>query len=234
MASAWLPPPKQKPADAAPAGAPRAARILDVTGALFGLVLLLPALLALSALVAICDGRPVFFRQERVGRGGALFRIWKFRTMSRDAERRGPQVTSGGDGRVTRLGAVLRRFKLDELPQLLNVLCGDMSLCGPRPEVPVYVDCERPEWRAVLEVRPGITDLASILYCNEEQTLAGVADPMRYYRETLLPEKLRLNLRYLASRTVWNDLTLILVTVRYSFLPGRPDRARIERLLLKE
>ena len=164
------------------------------------------------------DGRPVLFRQRRVGRHGEPFTILKFRSMR--MRRGGPEITSSGDGRVTRTGRFLRRYKLDELPQLWNVVRGDMSLIGPRPELPRYVD-PLPAWRAVHRVRPGITDLATLVYRDEERVLAGFPDPERGYRETVLPAKLALNLEYLQRRSPSRDLKLLALTVRYSFWPGR-------------
>src|SRR5215475_13877752 len=137
-------------------------RIFDAFSALAGLLFLLPVFALIAIAILLDDGRPVFFTQVRVGRGGQPFRIWKFRTMRPGAA--GNAITAAGDNRVTRLGRLLRKCKLDELPQLLNVIRGQMSLVGPRPEVPEYVQIETPLWRAVLQVKPGITDLASLLY----------------------------------------------------------------------
>jgi lipopolysaccharide/colanic/teichoic acid biosynthesis glycosyltransferase len=135
----------------------------------------------------------------------------------------GSLITVAGDGRITRVGAALRRLKLDELPQLFNVLKGDMSLVGPRPEVPEYVQLETPIWQAVLQVRPGITDLATLLYRDEEKLLAASSDPSALYRETVLPAKLVLNLGYLRFRSLWRDLRLLYLSVRYSLFPKRFD-----------
>jgi lipopolysaccharide/colanic/teichoic acid biosynthesis glycosyltransferase len=194
------------------------------------LAVLLPALAAAAAAVWLDDGFPVLFRQIRIGRGGRPFEVLKFRSMYRDAP--GALITASGDRRVTRSGRLLRRFKLDELPQLWNVLRGDMSLVGPRPEVPRYVDLREPVWRAVLEVRPGITDVATLLYRDEERILAGFEDAEKGYRESVLPAKLRLNLEYLRRRSAVRDLKLLALTVRYSALPGTLDVARIKRLML--
>jgi lipopolysaccharide/colanic/teichoic acid biosynthesis glycosyltransferase len=168
-------------------------------------------------LILCDDGAPVFFGQTRIGRKGRPFRIWKFRTMR--AGSRGRPITAAGDHRITRVGSVLRRCKLDELPQLFNVLRGDMSLVGPRPEVPEYVQIEEPVWQAVLQVRPGVTDVASLVYRDEEKLLGTSADPNALYRETVLPSKLALNLGYLRSRSFGSDLRLILLTIRYSLFP---------------
>jgi lipopolysaccharide/colanic/teichoic acid biosynthesis glycosyltransferase len=205
-------------------------RLFDVLCAAAGLLLLLPLFAVLALLILWDDGRPVFFSQTRVGRQGKEFRIWKFRTMRAGSP--GSSVTAAGDRRVTRAGAPLRRYKLDELPQLYNVLKGEMSLVGPRPEVPDYVQLAAPRWQAVLEVRPGITDLASLLYREEEKLLAAAVNPSAFYRDSILPQKLLLNLAYIRSRSFFRDLKLIILTIRYSMFPGGFDQKRIERLLL--
>jgi lipopolysaccharide/colanic/teichoic acid biosynthesis glycosyltransferase len=196
-------------------------RLFDVTCAAAGLMILMPVLFTLAALILWHDGPPVLFSQMRVGWKGKRFRIWKFRTMR--AEDGGSVITAAGDERVTRLGAVLRKYKLDELPQLFNVLKGDMSLVGPRPEVPEYVQLEAPIWQAVLQVRPGVTDLATLLYRDEEKLLGMSSDPSALYRETVLPAKLIMNLGHLRSRTIWRDVKLICLTVCYSLFPERFD-----------
>jgi lipopolysaccharide/colanic/teichoic acid biosynthesis glycosyltransferase len=202
-------------------------RFFDVACAGAGLMVLMPVLFALAVLILLDDGPPVFFSQMRVGRRGKLFRIWKLRTMRAGSE--GGVITAAGDGRVTRAGAVLRRRKLDELPQLLNVLKGDMSLVGPRPEVPECVQLEAPIWQAVLQVRPGVTDLATLLYRDEEKLLGAAFDPNALYRETVLPAKLVLNLGYFRHRSFWRDLKLIYLTIRYSLFPERFDRELITK-----
>src|SRR2546425_12507968 len=159
----------------------RTKRAFDLLGAALGVVLLAPLLALLALLVKAEDGGPVFFRQERVGYRGRPFCIWKFRTMVADAEARGLPLTVGRDPRVTRIGAWLRRLKLDELPQLFNVLVGDMTLVGPRPEVPCYVASYDAEQRRVLELVPGVTDEASIRYVAESALLAAALDPERVY-----------------------------------------------------
>ncbi|MEZ5401935.1 MAG: sugar transferase [Bryobacteraceae bacterium] len=181
------------------------------------LVLLAPVLAAIAVLIVIEDGFPVFFRQDRMGRGGNSFRLLKFRSMVHRSS--GTQVTAKGDSRITRIGAFLRRLKLDELPQLWNVVRGDMALIGPRPEVPRYVEYGDPRWKEVLSVRPGITDLATLVYRNEEEILAGASDPDMCYRAEVLPRKLELNLEYLRERSFRRDLRLLALTVRYSFVP---------------
>jgi lipopolysaccharide/colanic/teichoic acid biosynthesis glycosyltransferase len=176
------------------------------------------------------DGGPVLFRQRRVGRGGQLFELLKFRSMSVGAA--GAAVTAAGDRRVTRTGRWLRKFKLDELPQLWNVVRGEMSLVGPRPEVARYVNLEQAVWRRVLAVRPGITDAATLIYRDEERILAAFADPEAGYRETVLPDKLKLNLAYLERRTLWTDAQVMAWTACYSLLPGAFDAARLRRRIL--
>jgi lipopolysaccharide/colanic/teichoic acid biosynthesis glycosyltransferase len=186
-----------------------------------GLLCLLPVFVAISLAILWDDGRPIFFGQTRVGRNGRPFAIWKFRTMRVGVQ--GSAITAAGDRRITRVGDWLRALKLDELPQLFNVMKGDMSLIGPRPEVPEYVQLGSPMWQAVLQVRPGITDLATLIHRNEEQILGAFEDPNAAYRDSVLPAKLYLNLEYLHSRTFWRDLQLIFLTVRYSLFPKRFD-----------
>jgi lipopolysaccharide/colanic/teichoic acid biosynthesis glycosyltransferase len=170
--------------------------------------------LAAIALAIKLDSRgPALFAQQRVGRFGRLFRMYKFRTMVCGAERRGPLLTIGRDSRITRLGHWLRKTKLDELPQLFNVLKGDMSLVGPRPEVPKYVALYDQEQRRVLDVRPGITDPASIAYIDESRLLAGSDDPESLYVARIMPAKLAYNLAYVEQSTVARDIATILKTL---------------------
>ena len=191
-----------------------------------GLVALSPLILAVAVALRIGQGAGIVFRQRRVGRRGAPFTILKFRSMQQGG---GPRITSTGDRRLTPLGAFLRRYKLDELLQLWNVVKGEMSLIGPRPEVPEFVDLEDPVWQVVLSVRPGITDLASLIYRDEEKMLARVEAGEQYYRDVVLPAKLRLNLEYMGRRSLLLDLKLILLTLRYSFIPRGFDPERIRR-----
>jgi lipopolysaccharide/colanic/teichoic acid biosynthesis glycosyltransferase len=194
-------------------------RVFDVGVAAVGLVVLAPLLAVLAVWVRADSAGPAFFRQERVGRGGALFRIHKLRTMRSADSAAGSKITVGADPRITRAGAFLRRHKLDELPQLIDVLRGDMSLVGPRPEIPRYV-AEYPAALRdkVLSVRPGITDLASIEFRNEAELLARAADPEREYREVVLPAKLRLAAEYVESATLAGDLRVIGRTLKMLFL----------------
>jgi len=192
-----------------------AKRAFDVVVAGLGLLLLSPLLLAIAVWIKLDTRGPVFFRQQRVGRGGALFRIHKFRTMRTDAPALGPQITIGDDRRITPAGSFLRRAKLDELPQLIDVLAGTMSLVGPRPEVPRYVALYPPDVRdKVLSVRPGITDRASIEFRDEGALLAAAADPEREYTEVVLPVKLRYAADYVDHATLGHDLRLIALTIR--------------------
>jgi lipopolysaccharide/colanic/teichoic acid biosynthesis glycosyltransferase len=207
--------------DATSPGENPSQRLFDCVCAAAGLVFLFPLLVALATLIAVFDGSPVFFRQVRVGRYGQPFHIWKFRTMH--AGSTGRAITSGGDERITPIGALLRKYKLDELPQLANVLIGEMSLVGPRPEVPEYVPLDSASWQAVVQARPGITDLASLVFRNEEDLLRAEKDPERYYRDQLQPRKLALNLTYLSTRNLGRDLKLILASIRYSLFPGQFD-----------
>ena len=190
-----------------------AKRAMDIAISAAALCVLWPVFLLIALAIVIDDPGPVFYRQVRVGRGGKPFRIFKFRTMVVDADKKGLSITVGRDSRITRVGALLRKTKLDELAQLLNVLCGQMSFVGPRPEVPRYVELYTPYQRQVLLVRPGITDYASIAYRNENDLLAGADDPERMYIETIMPDKIELNMKYLREISPLADLRLILKTV---------------------
>ena len=188
-------------------------RLFDLAAASVGILLLLPLLAAIALWVKLDSRGPVLFRQLRVGRGGQLFDILKFRTMAAatDPQR---QLTVGRDPRITRAGHVLRKYKLDELPQLFNVVGGSMSLVGPRPEVPRYVACYPPAVRdLVLSVQPGVTDLAAILYKDESTILGQAADPERAYIETILPTKLEYYTRYARERSFWGDLGILFRTL---------------------
>jgi lipopolysaccharide/colanic/teichoic acid biosynthesis glycosyltransferase len=196
-------------------------RALDLALAGLGVVVLSPILLAAAALVVVDSRGPVFFRQTRVGRDFRRFRIIKFRTMVVDAER-GGSLSVGADPRVTRAGRYLRRCKLDELPQLFNVIAGDMSLVGPRPEVPEYVERFRADYADILAVRPGMTDLASLKYRDESALLAAAPDPAAEYVRVILPDKIRLGREYVRRSSVLFDLSLILRTLG-AVLGGRPQ-----------
>jgi lipopolysaccharide/colanic/teichoic acid biosynthesis glycosyltransferase len=185
-------------------------RAFDILFSLAALMLIAPVLLSVALWVKADSKGPIFFRQRRVGRGGREFLIYKFRTMTTDAEARGPQITVGADTRVTRSGAVLRKYKLDELPQFLNVLFGDMSVVGPRPEVPRYVAMYPEGVRCiVLSIRPGITDLASIEYRDENELLARSNDPEYTYVHQVMPAKLAYCEQYVRDRSFVGDLDII-------------------------
>lgn len=192
-----------------------AKRLFDILASALGLVLLAPLLAAVALWIRLDSPGPVLFRQVRVGRHGRPFRIHKFRTMRDERVGSGQAITVGADPRITRAGAVLRRAKLDELPQLIDVLRGDMSIVGPRPEVPRYVETYPADLREkVLSVRPGITDPASIRFRDENEVLARAADPEREYIDVVLPQKLRLSVQYAEEATLASDLRLIGRTLR--------------------
>ena len=188
-------------------------RLMDVVISGGALLVIWPVLLLIALAIKIDDPGPVFYRQVRVGRGGKEFRIYKFRTMVVDADKKGLQITVGRDNRITRMGALLRKTKLDELAQLINVFTGEMSFVGPRPEVPKYVNLYTPYQRQVLLVRPGITDYASIAYRNENDLLEGTEDPEKMYIETIMPDKIELNMKYLREISPIADIRLILSTI---------------------
>ena len=196
-------------------------RVFDVAISLAALIVLAPVFLIVSVVVLLASGRPVLFTQERVGMDGRPFRLVKFRTMQRDAAS-GLPLTGRRDPRVTRPGRFLRAAKLDELPQLWNVLRGGMSLVGPRPEVPRYVARYTVEQRRVLEVRPGLTDPASVLFRDEEALIGSVPERQReaFYLEAVLPKKLRMNLEYIDRASVSYDLALVLKTIRIVLWPA--------------
>lgn len=188
-------------------------RAFDIAFALLLFLVLLPLLLILACSIAFTSSGGAFFRQVRVGRGGQDFRLVKFRTMRTGSEAKGQLTIGGRDPRVTSVGYWLRKTKLDELPQLWNVLVGDMSVVGPRPEVPKYVALYSPEQRMVLSVRPGITGMASIDYIDENELLAKAADPEHVYIQEVMPAKLALDLRYVRERSFAMDMRIIAATV---------------------
>lgn len=188
-------------------------RLFDILAGGLGLIVLSPLFLILAIWIKLDSSGPVFYRQARVGLHNKDFRIFKFRSMRVGADK-GSLVTIGGrDSRITRSGYYLRKFKLDELPQLINVFIGDMSLVGPRPEVRHYVDYWTPDQMHVLDVRPGITDPASIKFRNENELLANAEDPEKYYIEVIMQEKLKLNLEYVAGHSFLKDLGIIFRTL---------------------
>lgn len=192
-------------------------RIFDIVASGCGLIVLSPLFLVLAIWIKLDSKGPVFYRQVRVGRNNKDFSIFKFRSM-REGSDQGSLVTIGGhDSRITRSGYMLRKFKLDELPQLINVFMGDMSLVGPRPEVRHYVDYWTPEQMHVLDVRPGITDPASIKFRNENDLLDKAENPEEYYINVIMQEKIRLYLEYVENHSLWYDIKLIFQTIKAVF-----------------
>lgn len=198
-------------------------RLIDIAVAGTTLVVTSPVMLALAIAVKLESAGPALFIQTRVGLGRRPIRIAKLRTMVVDAEHAGPSITASRDPRITRVGALLRKTKLDELPQLWNVLRGDMSLVGPRPEVPRYVERYRPQWEKLFSVRPGLTDLASLTFRDEERLLAVARDRELAYAQVLMPMKLELALQSLERRSLLHDLGLILLTAVAVVRPSDPS-----------
>lgn len=190
-----------------------AKRLLDLFAACLGLFLLSPFFLFISILIKLDSTGSIFFRQTRVGKNFKPFRIFKFRTMVTDAEKRGALVSRGDDPRVTRVGQLLRRYKIDELPQLINVVAGEMSLVGPRPEVPSYVEAFRKDYEEILTVKPGITDFASLEYKDENDLLKGLSDPEKTYLGEILPAKIEYYRKYLRQQSMMTDFKLIFKTL---------------------
>jgi len=188
-------------------------RAFDICSAALGLLMLSPVFLVTAALIKLDSNGPVFFRQERVGRGFRRFRIYKFRTMAVGAPGAGPAITIGNDPRITRIGRLLRHRKVDELPQLLNVLAGEMSVVGPRPEVPRYVEYFLEDYREILRVRPGITDPASVKFRDEAALLGASPDPELLYRSYILPEKIKIGKAYVRHASLRMDLMVVLQTL---------------------
>lgn len=189
-------------------------RLFDIMASGLGLIVLSPLFAVLAVWIKADSKGPVFYRQTRVGRNNRDFRLYKFRSMRPDSDKLGLITVGGHDPRVTRSGYYIRKYKLDEFPQLINVFIGNMSLVGPRPEVRKYVDMYTPEQMRVLTVRPGITSLASIRYRNENDILAAAEDPNRCYVEQVMPDKLAIDLEYVDRATLWNDIRLIFSTFR--------------------
>ncbi len=186
-------------------------RAFDVTVSAIALVMVLPLLVVIAVAIKLDSPGPILYQATRIGRGGIPFKVYKFRSMVANADRLGPGITAAGDRRVTRVGRILRRTKLDELPQLINVLRGDMSLVGPRPEDPRYVALYLPEEREVLKVRPGITSPASVRYRHEEAVLAGDGWEFKYITE-VMPSKLAIDLEYVRNSSLWRDLVVLFQT----------------------
>lgn len=188
-------------------------RIFDIFFALIGIVFLTPFFLIISFLIIIDSKGGIFYRQERVGLHGAIFKVFKFRTMRPDSFSKGALTVGSKDPRITNIGYYLRKYKLDELPQLFNVLFGGMSFVGPRPEVKKYTDLYDPEQKKVLSVRPGITDYASIKFRNENDLLSETDDPEKLYIDVIMPEKLKLNMEYIQDNSVNKDIKIIFDTI---------------------
>ena len=186
-------------------------RLLDLTVSLFGLIALLPYLLVICLIIKIDSKGPIFFRQERVGLNGELFMMWKFRTMIPEASSKGSAITGSGDDRITRFGRILRLTKVDELPNLINVLIGDMSLVGPRPEIPLFIEGLSDSEKVILSVKPGITGPTQLRYISEDEML-GPVNVDENYVESVLKDKIKSDLRYVNQRTFFRDITLIFTT----------------------
>lgn len=187
-------------------------RSFDIIVSLLVLIILLPFFILIAILIIIDDGWPVFYLQERVGKDFKTFRLIKFRTMYKDASKYGLLTIGSKDKRVTKIGYYLRKYKLDELPQFINVLIGDMSIVGPRPEVKKYVDLYNEEQKKVLSVKPGITDEASLKYIDENDVLASSENPEKTYIEKIMPEKLNINLEYINNQSLMKDIEIIFKT----------------------
>lgn len=188
-------------------------RIFDITLSLFGLIILLPFMLIIAILIKIDSKGSVFFKQIRVTKNGKEFKIFKYRTMRVGSDKYS-QITVGKDGRITKIGSFLRKYKLDEIPQLINVLIGDMSLVGPRPEVPKYVALYTDEQKEILKVRAGITDYASIEFSDENDLLASEEEPEKAYIEKIMPKKIELNKKYISEISILTDIKIILLTIK--------------------
>lgn len=189
-------------------------RLFDIIASFIGIILLSPVLLLISLAVVLTSGFPIFYLQTRVGKNNKDFRLFKFRSMANNSDKKGLLTVGGRDPRITPVGYFLRKFKLDELPQLFNVLFGSMSLVGPRPEVRKYVDMYNEEQKKVLSVQPGITDYASLDYINENELLAKSSNPEETYIKEVMPAKLQLNLKYINEAGLGTDLKLIFKTIR--------------------
>ncbi|MDQ6472062.1 sugar transferase [Flavobacterium sp. LHD-80] len=189
-------------------------RIIDFLFSLIGLVILIMPFIFIALLIKIKMPGPVFFVQSRVGRNGKLFKLFKFRTMSVASGKTSGSFDAGDSSRITPLGSVLRKTKMDELPQLINVLVGDMSIVGPRPEVQQWTQIYPDQWKIVHRIRPGITDNASIMFRNEEEILANSQDPTLTYKEEILPKKLRMYIDYVENHSVFMDAKIILTTIK--------------------
>jgi lipopolysaccharide/colanic/teichoic acid biosynthesis glycosyltransferase len=192
-------------------------RLFDLSVSVISLILLSPVFLVISIIIKLSDGGPVLYKAPRVGRKGKIFRMYKFRTMVVNADKIGGSSTSNDDPRITGIGKRLRKYKLDEIPQLINVLTGEMSIVGPRPEVKYYTDMFTEGEKIILNVKPGITDYASVWNPDEGKILEGSTDPEKTYFEEIRPEKIRLQLKYVNEQSFWVDLKIILLTIKALF-----------------
>lgn len=188
-------------------------RLMDIFFSLIGLILLFPLFLIVGLIISIDSKGGVFYKQTRVGKDGKDFKLFKFRSMAVGSDKKGLLTVGGNDSRITKPGYFIRKYKIDELPQLINVFIGDMSLVGPRPEVRKYVDLYNQEQQKVLSVQPGITDYASIAYINENEVLGNSTNPEKTYIEEVMPSKLKLNLKYIEEKSVITDIKIIFKTI---------------------
>ncbi|TAL56966.1 MAG: sugar transferase [Bacteroidetes bacterium] len=188
-------------------------RLFDIFFSFIGIVILSPIIFAIFIAIRLYDNGPVFYKAPRVGRNGIIFKMIKFRTMTINADKTGASSTKADDPRITKPGSILRNYKLDEIPQLFNVLFGEMSIVGPRPQIKWAVDLYTPEEKQILTVRPGITDYASIKFNNEGEILKGSDDPDKLYMEIIHPEKMRLSLEYVKNKSIFTDIKIIFLTI---------------------
>lgn len=204
-------------------------RIFDIIFSLLGLIVFSPVMLILAMMIKLDSSGPVFYRGARVGKKGKIFHIFKFRTMVQDAENIGGSSTSDDDSRITDIGKVLRKYKLDEMPQLIDVFRGKMSIVGPRPEVEHYVNMFTDEEKVILDVHPGITDWATLWNPDEGALLAGSTDPERTYMEEIRPEKIKLQLKYIKERSFFSDIKIIFLTIKAILIkkPVKPIQAEL-------
>jgi len=189
-------------------------RVFDIIASIVGLIILSPIFLGIAIIIKLTSEGPVFYIQKRMGKNFKEFNLYKFRSMIVDADKKGLQITSGDDPRITKIGKIIRKTKLDELPQLINVIKGDMSLVGPRPEVKKYVMLKKDDYKKILSIRPGITDLAAIEFRDEEEILAQYEDKEKTYIEIILPKKIELYNKYINNISFKNDINIILKTLK--------------------
>ncbi len=192
-------------------------RVFDIVFSLFGILVLLPFFLIISLFIVLDSKGGIFYFQNRVGKGSADFKLFKFRTMKTDSDKKGLLTVGSRDSRITKIGYFLRKYKIDELPQLINVLNGTMSFVGPRPEVRKYVDLYNEDQQQILLVKPGITDFASLEYFNENDLLAKSTNPEQTYIEEVMPAKIELNKKYIANPSLSTDISIILKTIQKIF-----------------